>query len=217
MRLGLITYPVGHLKTQQVLFGLLQLGGHELRLLMAPFQPRPEREVLISHRPPQFVGPPAHALAERFGLDVRPLDDPHAFDGLDYCLIAGAGIIPPERIRPDFIINAHPGLLPAARGLDAFKWSILNDLDVGNTLHFIDAEVDAGETITMLRTPDFPTDTIDLLAQRHYELEITMLVNFEHHLANRRAWPLPEAPARKRMALATERDALAHFPAWLQR
>ena len=217
MRLGLITYPIGHLKTQQVLFALMQGAAHRIRLILAPFHPRPERETLVKHRPSQFVGPDAATLAGRYGLEVRRLEDEDAFDDLDHCLITGGGLIPAERIRPRFILNAHPGLVPAARGLDAFKWSILGDLDLGNTLHFIDAEIDAGETVTMLETPVFENDDIETLAARHYHLEIAMLTAFETHLQRPRTWALPEGKARKRMPLATERQLLDHFPTWRTR
>lgn len=43
------------------------------------------------------------------------------------------------------ILNAHPGLLPKYRGVDVIPWAILNDDEVGVTVHFVDRGVDTGQ------------------------------------------------------------------------
>ena len=50
------------------------------------------------------------------------------------------------------IINCHSGLIPETRGLDSFKWAILNNKFVGNTLHYIDQNVDLGKIIYQEKT-----------------------------------------------------------------
>lgn len=41
-------------------------------------------------------------------------------------------------------LNAHPGLLPAYRGVDVVAWAVLNGDPVGATVHLVDAGVDTG-------------------------------------------------------------------------
>lgn len=43
------------------------------------------------------------------------------------------------------MLNAHPGLLPKYRGVDVIPWAILNDDEVGVTVHFVDRGVDTGQ------------------------------------------------------------------------
>ena len=45
------------------------------------------------------------------------------------------------------IINCHPGLLPDFRGCSCVEWAIFLDLQIGNTVHFMDAEIDTGPII----------------------------------------------------------------------
>ena len=40
---------------------------------------------------------------------------------------------------------------------------------------FIDKEIDMGTILTIKKTPIFSDDTIEMVARRHYELEINML------------------------------------------
>ncbi|WP_198172869.1 formyltransferase family protein [Bradyrhizobium sp. AT1] len=131
----------------------------------------------------------------------------------DYYLIAGAGILSPAAIGRKKIVNAHPGIIPAARGLDAFKWSIFHGVPLGITLHFVDADVDSGDVIAIVETPVLPEDDIFTLARRHYELEIEMLVDFRALLqvggADSKGYP--ERPARMRMPRALEKDMLERF------
>ena len=54
----------------------------------------------------------------------------------------------------------------------------------GNTLHYIDKSVDYGKVVSHKITPLFKSGTIDLLAKRHYNEEIRMLINFEYHINN---------------------------------
>ncbi len=57
------------------------------------------------------------------------------------------------------IINFHPSLLPACRGLNGFEDSVNSGaLLIGSTAHFIDDEIDAGEQIIQTITPSILLD-----------------------------------------------------------
>lgn len=181
--LGIITYQTQHLKTEQILLQLI--GSYNLRVYALPFVPRPSRKVLLQHRPEQSIAAHPQEICQRYGLDYIPVQNDACIDnGCDLYLITGAGILSPECLRGKKVLNGHPGVIPAARGLDAFKWSIYAQIPLGVTLHYIDERIDAGEVISIVQTPVFPSDTLETYARRHYENEIRMLSNFEEYLSH---------------------------------
>lgn len=176
--LGIITYNTNHLKTEQIVLGLV--GRCRMKFYALPYIQRPTREVLFQHRPNQSAAAHPKELAAMCGADFIPVEDDAEIDNsCDLYLITGAGILSAECLRGKRVINCHPGVIPAARGLDAFKWSIYNRLPLGVTLHYIDEAVDAGEIITIRQTPVFASDSLESLARRHYENEISLMCDFE--------------------------------------
>jgi phosphoribosylglycinamide formyltransferase 1 len=220
LRIGLIGYDHAHLKTEQVLHRLLLknqsgIGPRlEVKLLALPFTSRPLRKVLFAHRPDQEKSVPTRELAVRHRLDFVPCTYDSIPDVADLYLIAGAGIFSASAIGQKKIFNAHPGIIPLARGLDAFKWSILAGVPLGVTLHTIDAEIDAGEVLAIVRTPVFPSDSLDTLARRHYELELDVFGEFLTFLEGKAKASLPvypESPPRMRMPIDIEKQMIAKF------
>jgi phosphoribosylglycinamide formyltransferase-1 len=220
LRVAIITYDHAHLKTEQMvhrflLNNKLKIGRElDLVLLALPFSARPSRTVLFVHRPDQARSIRTRELAARHRLEFLPCDYDSIPDVADIYFIAGAGIFSAKAIGKKKIVNVHPGIIPSARGLDAFKWSILDDVPLGVTLHYIDAEVDAGETIAVVETPIFPSDTMEMLARRHYELEVDVGSKFLSFLKGKaESSPVvyPENASRMRMPIRTERDMIAKF------
>lgn len=179
--LGVITYDTNHLKTEQILLRLV--GRYNIKVYALPYVQRPARHVVLQHRPDQSAAAHPRDICERYGLTYVPVESDAQIDNsCELYLITGAGILSAECLRGKRILNGHPGIIPAARGLDAFKWSIYNLLPLGVTLHYVDEQVDAGEVVSIVPTPVFPSDTLETLARRHYESEIQMLSQFEEHL-----------------------------------
>ena len=70
------------------------------------------------------------------------------------------------------IINIHPSLLPAFRGLRPQAQALAAKVTVsGCTVHYVVPELDAGPTIAQLEVPVFPSDTVDTLSARILEAE----------------------------------------------
>jgi phosphoribosylglycinamide formyltransferase 1 len=226
LRLGIITYDRAHLKTEQLVQRLLlkrrlaQVPRFDITLLALPFVPRPSRAVLLAHRPDQERSVGTRELAAQQGIDFLRVSHDSVPDVADYYVVAGAGILTANAIGNKKVVNVHPGIIPAARGLDAFKWSIFDGVPLGVTLHFIDAQVDAGETIAVVKTPIFLGDTLDVLARRHYELELDVLAEFLTFLSVERNGgdsDYPGNPPHMRMPIDVEREMVARFDAYKER
>jgi phosphoribosylglycinamide formyltransferase 1 len=226
LRVAIITYDHPHLKTEQLVQRLLLRSKTaagptlDLKLLALPFTSRQSRAISFAHRPDQEKAVATRELAGACGLEFLACTYDSIPEIADYYLVAGAGIIPASGIGSKKIINVHPGIIPSARGLDAFKWSIVDGVPLGVTMHFIDAEVDAGKIITVVRTPVFRTDSIEVLARRHYELELDVECEFLAFLDGKDKGILPEYPAnapRMRMPAAIEKEMFAKFEEYKHR
>lgn len=67
----------------------------------------------------------------------------------------------------DRIVNIHPSLLPAYKGLDTHARAIAaGDAEAGCSVHVVTEELDAGEVIAQARVPILTDDTADTLAAR---------------------------------------------------
>ena len=217
-RVALITYDVPHKKTQDVLFRLIWRDCFNLTLVIAVFKSRPSRDVLFQHRPSQLTGPAPSSLASRFGLNTLPIEDWRSFRGdFEFFLVCGSGLIDPEFCQTARIVNCHPGLIPQSRGLDAFKWAIHDDLPIGNTLHFIDHQVDLGEVFHHQITDIFPEDNLASFAERHYMAEIHLLSHFDGYLQDGTILDFLISDPRKRMPRETEAVLIRRFDVYKEK
>lgn len=219
MRIGIITYDSKHLKTEQVVNNLVsQEKISEIKIFALPFLNRKKREVLFEHRPDQSLGTHTSNLKNLVKVTFQKWSGTDSIAHLvDFFLITGAGIIDIGFAEGKPIVNAHPGIIPTSRGLDSFKWAILKNDPVGNTIHLIDSEVDKGELICIKETPIFPDDSIQTLARRHYDLEIDMLSNILDFLHLKVSPDKEEKPATRRMNREDEKIMLDNFESWKKR
>lgn len=182
MKIAIFTYNKAHRKTHDLVLILLAMGYNDITLLIQPWEERKERHPLYQHRPEPFIHTNMSTFADNFNLKkehinfyLDTLDVNHKLMLYDQILIGGAGIIPEEIVREHRIVNAHPGILPWARGLDALKWSILEGNPTGVTTHTIGFKPDTGMLIDEeFITPEF-NEGFYHFAMRIYEREIVML------------------------------------------
>ena len=128
---------------------------------------------------------PGLALAKRAGVATAAVD-PKIYAGRDEFeasmqrmleihrieLIALAGFM--RVLGPLFVerwrgrmINIHPSLLPAYRGLHTHERALADGVaEHGCTVHFVEPEVDAGRVLAQARVPVLPGDSADTLAAR---------------------------------------------------
>ncbi len=68
---------------------------------------------------------------------------------------------------PNRILNIHPSLLPAFKGLRAWEQALAAGVaETGCTVHFVNADIDAGEIIAQQRVEVLPGDTAETLHAR---------------------------------------------------
>lgn len=194
MHVGVITYQRSHLKTLQVVTKLLAKS-YSVTLYAFPFKDRPAKKgadkdsPTFSERPPQLINFDLRAFCLRYGVgfvSMEGWEDEHAptmgEGNPDIYLTCIAKIIPHSFIKDRIILNAHPGLLPINRGVDAFKWAIINEWPIGITLHAINEKIDHGIILKAAKIPVLETDDLSAVAIRAYEYEVDLLTNFTHYL-----------------------------------
>lgn len=201
---GLLTYNLPHLKSQSI---ALSCAGYIDYIFTIPFVSRKPRNVVFEHRPTQFVGLSPMELASTIEAECLTFDDlqNNNFRNLRHLIVGGCGLLPKKVTDRYSIINSHPGLIPTSRGLDSFKWSIFNQWPLGITIHQINQDVDLGKLIHHSPTPLFKDDSLQVLAARHYNNEISTLCSFiKSELSYRIISGLNQNPAMKRMHKSLE-------------
>jgi phosphoribosylglycinamide formyltransferase-1 len=102
------------------------------------------------------------------------------------CLAGYMRLLSPGFIRafPDRIVNIHPSLLPAFRGLDAQKQAFDYGARVtGCTVHFVDEDLDNGAIILQKTVEVLDGDTAETLSARILEQEHALYVEAIQKLA----------------------------------
>jgi phosphoribosylglycinamide formyltransferase-1 len=145
-----------------------------------------ETRVLVCNRP----GAPVLTLAVRYGvptavIDHRDFGSREAFDravadrlaaaGVELAVMAGFDRLVTSPLLERFpgrIVNVHPALLPAFKGVDAQTQAAEYGVRVaGATVHLVDAEVDHGPIIVQAAVAIAPGDDAETVRQRILEQE----------------------------------------------
>ncbi|MDB5197693.1 MAG: hypothetical protein JWP88_2064 [Flaviaesturariibacter sp.] len=184
LRIGVFAYNFPHKKTNDFLYRMLTdqipvsliLAADPVKLPLQPsaVKTKVRHQGLVHSR----------QIADTFGIpyEVFPHNSVETIEKikehrLDLGIIAGARILKAEIIDafPMGVINFHPGILPAIRGLDALLWSIEKDVPLGITSHLIDRRVDAGLLIEKFLIPIYKDDTAFDLTERLQEYQLDMI------------------------------------------
>lgn len=114
-----------------------------------------------------FVDPGSFSSRAEFDREIIRILKEH---DTDLVLLAGYMRIITEELVNAYagkIMNIHPALLPAFKGLHAQKQALDYGVKVaGCTVHFVEADLDAGPIIIQKTVPVLPGDTEDSLADR---------------------------------------------------
>ena len=121
-------------------------------------------------------------------IDHRDYPERERFDDLlqhhlqsinpDFIVLAGfMRILGPRFIKTfeNRILNIHPSLLPAYKGLDTLQRALQNnETEHGVSIHLVTAELDDGQVLLQARYPIEPDDSVEDLQQKGHRLEHQM-------------------------------------------
>jgi phosphoribosylglycinamide formyltransferase-1 len=95
--------------------------------------------------------------------------------GVDLVVLAGYMRVVKEpllRAFPERIVNIHPSLLPAFKGLAAWEQALAAGVaETGCTVHTVNERIDDGAILGQERVPVLPGDTAETLHQRIHAAE----------------------------------------------
>ncbi len=87
-------------------------------------------------------------------------------------------------IPPMGVLNAHPGVLPAYRGVDVVPWAVLNGDPLGVTVHYVDSGIDTGPSVAQRLFHIEPGDTVAALQARSDQLAGQLMAEVVAQLAH---------------------------------
>lgn len=132
-------------------------------------------DAVILKRAESFGLPTATLLPSPFRTKLSPegetalvkLLQDHA---AEWVVLAGyMRVVKPPLLEafPNRIINIHPSILPAFKGLHAWEQALAAGVEeTGCTVHFVNQDIDAGEIIAQQRVPVLAGDTPETLHAR---------------------------------------------------
>lgn len=193
-RIGVFVYDFPHWKSQAGLMNMILNDLTPSLVLAAPWR---ELSVKRSRTRVQPVGEHlVHPMdvMDKWGKDgsyvVLDHDSTLCVDliheyALDYGVVLGARILRPNVIGAFRygVLNMHPGILPGNRGLDNIKWSLIKQLPIGVTVHWIDERIDAGRVVARREIPVYKDDTLVDLHVRVRNLEQKMMLEVMYAIA----------------------------------
>ena len=213
-KIGIITYKNYHKKSIDLFYQLISKNYKDITILYVEKQDIKRRKILINHRPKKFSNVfEFENLKKKFNFKTKSLKSKKDFKDLDHVLIGVSNIIPKKLIVKNLIINCHPGLIPISRGFDSFKWSIFYGQPLGNTLHFINQEVEKENILHHEITPISEDLSINQAARVHYKNEIKLLSNFENFLNKdeNTIFKFKTLPSNKKMNTSKEKVTLHKY------
>jgi methionyl-tRNA formyltransferase len=112
----------------------------------------------------------------------RNQNSPQAMDVLsqwapDVAVFTGGNILRDELLKiPRLgVLNAHLALLPEIRGMNSPEWSLLYEVPLGVTIHFMDTGIDTGP-ILLRREFTFPCESLTDLRNRMIAFGMDLLL-----------------------------------------
>jgi len=191
--IAVFAYAFAHRKTQDFLLEIAAAGHRDVTVIGAPFQKRKHAGDTTSY----------------WGARER---------ALKLGIISGARILKRGVIEAfeQGIVNFHPGKIPETSGLDAFFYTLKNNVDAGVTTHFVDPRVDAGDFLAFDAVQLGADDSAEAVQENGYQLQILALRRFLNDWSAGTLAPSPiDRPSKNEpMTPAQKWEVVQHFRRW---
>ena len=145
--------------------------------------------LVVSNKPDALALERAQRLGVTTAVAPKPqLNDPdfmlpllRKYD-IDFIVLAGFLPLVPDFLLEAFprrIINLHPALLPKYGGKGMWGHHVheavkaAGEMETGMTVHWVTAVCDGGEIIAQYRCALSPNDSVDDIAEKEHQLEMT--------------------------------------------
>jgi len=122
----------------------------------------PYLQPLLKHKDGIFRS--LREVAKFYGFPVALCNDQNSPDSIkqlrawspDLIIFTGGNILRRQLLEvPRLgVLNVHLGMLPEVRGMSTPEWSLLNNIPVGVTIHYIDGGIDTGPILQRCEFPD---------------------------------------------------------------
>lgn len=188
--IAVFAYAFAHRKTQDFLLEIAAAGRKDVTVIGAPFQKLSVGDT-TSYWPSNARRARSHdtaTLCAQLGFNFIELahNDVDAIatlardKGFKLGIISGARILKRGVIDAfeHGIVNFHPGKIPETSGLDAFFYTVKNNVDAGVTTHFVDPRVDAGDFLAFDAVHLGANDSAEMVQENGYQLQIIALRRF---------------------------------------
>ncbi|WP_170481073.1 ankyrin repeat domain-containing protein [Ruegeria arenilitoris] len=203
-------------------------GMRDVTVIGAPFQKLPEmdRTVYFSRTLNSIPPIDTEDLCNRLGFkfvamqhnDIDGISELALAHNLELGIISGARILKRQVIETfkQGIVNFHPGMIPETSGLDAFYYTIKNNVDAGITTHLIDPRVDAGQFLAFEPVKVSLTDSPEVVQENTYRAQIIALRSFIQQWKNAALNPekLNRPQKNEPMEPQEKWEMLLRFPRW---
>lgn len=225
--IAIFAYDFAHRKTQEFLTQLyLQVENMKVVVLCAS---KKKISLGVNALPAEakisYIDPiDTKKLCEKFGFVYYPVDHDNHQDISDiikkheisYAFIAGARIIKGNIINlfSGGVVNFHPGPLPETAGLDSFYYTIKNQSYMGITAHYIDDKVDAGSFIDFFQLEIMEKDTIEIIQENLFCLQIDAFLSVLKKLGAYDTIPIIRPHKNSPLSLDEKTSVLTRFNDW---
>ena len=157
---------------------------------------------------------------------VRAINEPTVVDMLneakpDITAVMGTSIIKNDVLKAagPCIINIHGGFLPDYRGNHCFFFALYNQDygKIGSTIHFINAGIDTGDIIEVVKPPVYVEDNAEKLYCRAEKIAIHRLAELIHDVNSGKSWPRILQPYRGKLYNTRDRQPWHDLRVWARK
>lgn len=181
---------------------------------------------LNAYRRRYFSDAPIPVTVPRTVLTVDSINSAPVIDLIarikpDITIVMGTSILSKRLlgVTGPVTLNVHGGYLPDYRGNHCFFFAVSNgDFDkIGSTIHFVDANIDSGDLVEVIKPPIRSSDNPERLYCRAEKIAIHHLVTWLHYAEAGGVIPRQPQPFKGKLYRTRDRKLRHELSYWWRR